>query len=394
MLEECPSETYRSALLFLSPSSLILQTYRASFSRYLPTQLCDGDTPNSISQSSLASLQFSPNGRVIGGISLEGRGGLWDAHTGDLLHELGENQDTPVNSMAFSSNSRLLALGSSQGTVHVWELSALGLLNNEPSVLEVDSVNIKCLVFSPSNSHLACGGVDGSLILWSLKNQRWQIQLHWGTGPAIETLAFSHSGDRVASLDESGTLKIYNLTDLDTLAEVPLASQRLSEGPSYLSFSADDQTLAVCIGGTLGLFDVPNNMKQFVSLQGRTCAPHFSMRNGVEYLYWDRWVFDYTRIPRDDLVQEENGVTYLTTTTSDSIRTSLIYLQENMTTVRSYRAEAPLMTLPASWKVRCWSAFQQRIAIGQENGQMRIIDVEYDASDGASVYSTASEGDE
>ncbi|PVF94667.1 WD40 repeat-like protein [Serendipita vermifera] len=393
MLEECPSETYRSALLFLSPTSSIFQTYRELFIRDLPIKLYDDQILTSSAQFPLTSLQFSPNGRFVTGVSFDGQGSLWDAHNSALLCKLGGNQNSPINCMAWSNNSRLLAMGSSGGIVHVWELSVQGLVTNQPLILEADSVVIRCLAFSASRLFLVCGGEDGSLVLWKLGNHTWTIQLHWGAGPAIRAVAFAHSENILVCIDDSGTLRLYNLESLDITAEVPLASQGISNEPSHLTFSEDDQTLAVCIDGTLNLLDVSNSMKQFVSLQGHTCFPCFSTRNGVEYLYWDRWVLEYSRIPRDGLVQEEDGVQYLVTSTSDPTKTPLIYLQENMTTVRAYRTEDPLMTFPSTWNIQCWAAFQRRVAVGLKNGQVVIMDVEHDEPDGASVYSTASEGD-
>ncbi|CAG8583173.1 7161_t:CDS:2 [Acaulospora colombiana] len=392
MLEECPSETYRSALLFLSPTSSIFRTYRATLLRYLPTQLYDDRVLNSSLQSPLTSLQFSPNGRFVVSVSSDGQGHLWDAHNSALIQKLGHHENTAISCMAWSNNSRLLAMGSSEGNVYVWELSVHGPLNNRPMVLEADSIVIKCLAFSASRSLLVCGGEDGSLVLWKLENQRWTMQLHWGTGSAIKTLSLTHTGDRLVCLDESGFLRLYNLENLDTLTEVVLTSRGRSDGPSYLSFSTDGRTLAVYVDGTLSVLDVLNDMKQFMSLQGHACSPYFATRNGLEYLYWDRWILDFNRISRDDLVQEENGIDYLVTASSDPIRVPLVYLEENMTTVRAYRAEDPLMAVPSSWRVRCWAAFQQRIAFGLENGQVAIMDVEQDELDGASIYSTASEG--
>ena len=68
---------------------------------------------------SVLSVAFSPDGSLLASGSADGLVGLWDTHTEILQATLGH--ESPVLSVAFSPDSDLLATGSTDGTARLWD---------------------------------------------------------------------------------------------------------------------------------------------------------------------------------------------------------------------------------------------------------------------------------
>jgi len=110
------------------------------------------------------SIAFSPDGQTLAAGLEDKTIRLWGVEDGALLQTL--THDSAVQSLAFSSDGKLLASGTS-GIIYIWRLEDGSLLQT----LEGHDTDylIRSVVFSPDNLLLASGSEDGTVIIWDME---------------------------------------------------------------------------------------------------------------------------------------------------------------------------------------------------------------------------------
>ncbi|KAI2864664.1 hypothetical protein CBS13152_11162 [Aspergillus niger] len=136
-----PLQLYSSGLIFAPHKALIREIYE----RELPAWLSRGPKVEEYWDPEMQTLEghsyavtsvaFSNNGQLLASGSGDKTIKLWDAATGTLKHTL-EGHSDPVYSVAFSNNGQLLASGSQDKTIKLWD-AATGALKHDISTDDV-----------------------------------------------------------------------------------------------------------------------------------------------------------------------------------------------------------------------------------------------------------------
>ena len=126
------------------------------------------------SDTQLQGVMFSHDGGRIATVSLDGTARLWDGISGQLrgllgqessglkmAHVAADEQDLEMNS-AFSSDDRLLATASFDGTVRIWDVERASLL----TTISGHSGLVEHVEFSPADNSLLTASHDGTARLW------------------------------------------------------------------------------------------------------------------------------------------------------------------------------------------------------------------------------------
>ena len=190
------------------------------------------------------SLAFRPDGKMLASGSRDGTIKLWDVASATISATL--NGHAPVRSVAFSPDGRTLATGGDDRTVKLWDVAT----GENTSTLTGHTIGVHCVAYSPDGITLASGSPDETIRLWDVATLKQRTVLEGHTW----TLCYSPDGTRLASagwgrvkFPEINDRKI-KLWDTQTGENVGI----LKEPPdsaygsfSCLAYSPDGKTLAL-----------------------------------------------------------------------------------------------------------------------------------------------------
>ncbi|KAJ5816310.1 NACHT and WD40 domain protein [Penicillium robsamsonii] len=238
--DEAPLQVYCSGLIFAPRKAIIRKEFKVQLPSWIyqlpqvqerwsaELQALQGHS------SSVQSVAFSPNGQLLASGSLDKTLRLWDTATGALQQTLEGHTDW-VESVAFSPDGRLLASSSNDKTICLWD-TAIGALQQ---TLKGHTDSVQSVTFSPDGQLLASGSDDETVRLWDTATGALQQTLK-GHTDWVQSVAFSPDGRLLASSSDDKTILLW-----DTARG---ALQQTLEGHTdsvqSVTFSPDGQLLA------------------------------------------------------------------------------------------------------------------------------------------------------
>ena len=143
-------------------------------------------------RSEIYSLAFSPDGRVLMSGSGDKSARVWDMDTGGERYNLvvednptdGAPVDAGVTSVAVSPDGKLLAAGSLDTIVRLWDATTGALLDK----LRGHRDSVYSVAFSPDGQWLVSGSLDKTLKIWDLQPLKTS-QASGGNGAGVTSSA-------------------------------------------------------------------------------------------------------------------------------------------------------------------------------------------------------------
>ncbi|KAG8973031.1 hypothetical protein FRC05_009146 [Tulasnella sp. 425] len=200
----------------------------------------------------VVTIAFSPDGEVLASGSEEGTIQLWDAQTGTPLGQPLTGHSRRSLYVAFSPDGKVLASASKDGTIQLWEAQT-GTPLGQP--LTGHNCGSLYVAFSPDGKVLASGSEDGTIRLWDAQVGTPLGQSLTGHNGDVLCLAFSPDGKVLASGSIDGTIQLWD-AEIWTPFGQPLTFQKWLSILS-IAFSPDGKVLTSGLGdGTVHLWDV------------------------------------------------------------------------------------------------------------------------------------------
>ncbi|MFB2923100.1 NB-ARC domain-containing protein [Aerosakkonema funiforme] len=180
------------------------------------------------------SVGFSPDGKLLAMGDTNGEIHLWQMPEARLLKNSKE-YGSIVLSVAFSPDGKTLATGGSNGTICCWDVSSWSICQ----ILQGNTSAVLGVAFSPDGKTLASSIADGNVHFWDWSNAKCVLTLQAHKGQAW-SIAFSRDGKILASGGDDKTLKLWNVSTGQCLKIFQGNSGQI---PS-VAFSPDSRTLA------------------------------------------------------------------------------------------------------------------------------------------------------
>jgi WD40 repeat protein len=225
-------------------------------------------------------VQFSPDNKTL--IYASGRGKetswirFWDSAQGKEIRSIQWNN---VNSLALSADGRMLAAGSEDGAVRVWDAASGQILVESPSVGTESRWNAS-LAFSPDGKLLASAGDTSQSKMIRIVDVKTGKELRRWAGPTagISSVAFSPDGRRLVSAGRRMQIVVWD----------PATGKKVLQPVSHwasvrsVAFLPDgQQVISKSLDGTARLWDIPigkqrdqipTNWRTGISRDGRLLA--------------------------------------------------------------------------------------------------------------------------
>ena len=205
-------------------------------------------------------VTFDPTGRMLASGSGDNTIKLWEVASGKLLRTL-VGHINPIVSIAFDPLGRTLASASEDSRVRVWEVDSGRLLRK----FEGHDGAVLSVAFDPSGRLLASGGDDSTVKMWDVASGRRlrTLEEHYN---AVYSVAFDPSGQLLASGSYDFTVMLW-----EAASGKLLRTLKRHNTPVYsVAFDPSGRLLASGSGdNTIKLWEVASG-KLLRTLEGHT----------------------------------------------------------------------------------------------------------------------------
>ena len=188
------------------------------------------------------SVVFSPDGTLLASGSLDNTVKLWDVANRRNIATL-KGHTRVVTAVSFSPDGALLVSGSDDGTIKLWDVAS----RRNIATLKGHRNWVGSVVFSPDGTLLASGSRDNTIKLWDVASRR-NIATLKGHTKHIQSVVFSPDGTLLASGSRDNTIKLWDVASRRNIATLKghrnwVRSVSFSPDRAILASGSEDNTV-------------------------------------------------------------------------------------------------------------------------------------------------------
>lgn len=210
-------------------------------------------------------VAVSPDGRIVASGSYDDTIIIWDIfsdpNSPKQLSKL-SGHTNGIESVAFSPDSQILASGSDDNKIILWDISNPESPEPFGSPLEGHTDLVWSVAFNPDGQILASGSVDNTIILWDVEDPSSPMRLGdplEGHTDTVYSVSISPDGNTLVSGSRDNTIILWNIKDPESPEPYGDPLEGHSDRVYSVSISPDGKTLASgSWDGTVILWDISN----------------------------------------------------------------------------------------------------------------------------------------
>jgi len=192
------------------------------------------------SKGGVESVAFSPDGTILAVGDRTGRTYLWSLARHRIIATLTDPGSIRVISVSFSPDGTTLAAGDLNGHTYLWSLAT----HKITATLTIPGrQGVYSVAFSPDGTTLAAGDVNDSTYLFSMATRKITATLTDRSGGGVDSVAFSPDGATLAVGDVNDSTYLFSMATRKITAT--LTADPKGHQAFFVAFSPDGATLAV-----------------------------------------------------------------------------------------------------------------------------------------------------
>ncbi|MCB8994591.1 MAG: hypothetical protein H6538_03175 [Bacteroidales bacterium] len=180
-------------------------------------------------------INISPDGNMLAVATSRGGVKIYNLKTGNAAPISLAGSDDNIRSMAFSADNKTLFTTGLKPLIERWDLTA----KTNTKFADTDS-RINSLTISPDGGILAGGTKDGRLMVWEIGGKLQIQEVYKETGKSIQSVAFSADGKYLSCGNVDGDVLIFTADSFQLVSQLTGHTARITE----IEFSPDSKTMA------------------------------------------------------------------------------------------------------------------------------------------------------